>query len=110
MPKALIALIGLLGVLLFPASVAAGQADEYLFQGGDEPFSGEHPVGMTMIGHDVNRPTKVNSFTITDLDWSCSGYVNELTLSMGVNPRATRTKRNDEGDLYFHWKGSGGIA
>src|SRR6476660_9595316 len=106
MPKALIALIGLIGVLLFPAT-AAGKSEEYFFRGGDEPFSGEHPVGMTMIGHDASEPSKVTGFSIGDVDWNCTWGTEHQsypqTFSLGNNSKATKTKRNENGDLYFAW-------
>jgi hypothetical protein len=108
MAMPLIALVGLVGVLLFPAPAAAGNTKEFLFQGGAEPFDGEPSVGMSMTGQELNEPRRVTGFSITGFNWECGGEggtvpARGMSLPISFNPKAAKTKRNKEKDLYFAW-------
>src|SRR4051812_1541628 len=97
MAKAYIALIGLVGVLLFAAPAAAGQK-EFLFQGGGDPFDGQPTVGMSMTGRDPDRPQRVTEFAISNFDWDCGGNIGivpaELqSLPISSNPEDAKTER-----------------
>jgi hypothetical protein len=91
-----------IGVLLVPAPAGA---KELQFQGGTEPLGGNPPVGMTMVGKNVEHPTRVTGFSIEVT--FCPGDTPETmveSVPLNRNPTATKVNRNKKKDLtYFSW-------
>jgi hypothetical protein len=107
MRNVLVGLVGtvVIGVALSPAPAVAKTAPktmEFLFQGGDEPFEGTPPVGMSMTGTDFNKPTTVTGFAITGFNWECNGQsVPADVEEVPINRQSGTIGRNEEKDLYF---------
>ena len=104
MTKASIAIAVAAGLLLLSAPAAFGANQELLFQGGGEPFSGDPPVGMTMAGPSFEEPKRLLGFSAqTEWGAECDHEPYEFNAPVSLEPKSAKTKRNDQGDLYFSW-------
>ena len=110
MRRRLIALLAtaVSAVLLLPAS-AVGK--EFWFVGGDEPFSAEPLVVLSMMGPDFKHPRRVTDFVISgvEMDGGPTGVApltpDPFSLPISLNRLGAKTKRtqDEHKDLYFSW-------